>query len=98
MKIEELIKKYNVNFYYETFVGTDDVDKTLIEIPCVIVGYHIEDYYYEEKGEDMYLYFELQPLNNEWMTALDEDDIHDIWHSLKTLSWGEISSNLILKQ
>jgi hypothetical protein len=97
MKIEELIKKYNVNFYYETFVNGNEKDKTLIEIPCKILGYYIEDWYHEEKGEQMYLYFELQPLNTEWQHGLDEDDIHDIWHSLKTLDWDDIANNLISK-
>ena len=91
MKIEELIQKYNVNFRYEV------EDETIIEIPCEIVGYYIDDYYYEEKNEAMYVCFELKPLNPQWDKDLDEDTSHDIWHSLKNCSWDDISYNLIPK-
>jgi hypothetical protein len=93
MKIEDLIQKYNVNFRYEV----EDENETIIEIPCEIVGYYIDDYYYEEKDEAMYLCFELKPLNPKWDKDLDEDTSHDIWHSLKNCSWNDISYNVIPK-
>jgi hypothetical protein len=93
MKIEDLIKKYNVNFRYEM----EDENETIIEIPCEIVCYYIEDFYYEEKGEAMYLTFELKPLNHQWDKDLNEDVSHDIWHSLKNCTWDHIAHDVIPK-
>ena len=44
MKIEELIKNFNVEMHYEI---NDDETKVIL---CEIKNYGIDDYYWEEKG------------------------------------------------
>jgi hypothetical protein len=91
MKIEELIKNFNVEMHYEI---NDDETKVIL---CEIKGYDIDDWYWEEKGECMNMNFSLLPIADNWDEGLDEDSIHDICAEMHNYEWGKMQDELVRK-
>ncbi len=74
-KFEELIKeKTPVNFY-----EYGELDKEPIQ--CVVIDYYVEDFYFENKNEPIYITLNLSPIlkNNEvWKKNWSTDMFSDI--------------------
>ena len=91
MRIEELIKNFNVEMHYEI---NENETKVIL---CEIKAYDIDDYYWEEKGECMNLNFSLWPIEDNWDAGLDEDTVHDIWAEMHNYGWGRMCYELVKK-
>jgi hypothetical protein len=91
MKIEVLIKNFNVEMHFEM---NEDETKVIL---CEIKGYDIDDYYWDEKGESMNFNFSLWPIEDNWDAGLDEDTVHDIWAEMHNYGWGRMCDELVRK-
>jgi len=90
MTIEEMIKDFNVNMFYEI-----NEDETKI-ILCEILDYDVCDYYWE-KDDSVYLNFRIRPLSENWADGLDDDSANEALHEMHNYSCGKLFNGLVKK-
>jgi hypothetical protein len=74
--IKELTGK-KVTGLFEYYCPQDD-EEYQVEIACKVISVHIDDYYFEEKNEPIYISFNLTPIEDYDKEVIDHEDFINV--------------------